>query len=399
MYIFLRGWPEQNVVDDDDMEFLESLNALFLEEFWSRISINVPDEVRNYVTKMITEDGVLSIQYNYPSTQNMKVYYDSYKDLKKEIMKVTKITDTLNKIFDKVFKHFIPLSFAGQIKEDNDKKEGLYNSFHMFFHSTHLDFILYKYRDIRDAPEDKNEDHFGFSINLLPIPHLKIQQRLSNVSGNATKMGTQIISIFNKFPVLRYIETDAVNPITYHIAVKQGFKPVCGVGKLDNCLPLPPQPTGSLLGTIHDKYTNIISGSTGGLDGNRRQQIASLYEGIESGIDLNEFKGVKLRLFKYEEGTLSGGKAAKKTQKSAPEKTTKSAPNKTQKSASKKPPKSAPNKTPKSAPKKPTKSAPKKPPKSASKKKSPSKEEATGRIHTGPRGGEYMIRNGRKVYI
>jgi hypothetical protein len=37
--------------------------------------------------------------------------------------------------------------------------------------------------------------------------------------------------------------------------------------------------------------------------------------------------------------------------------------------------------------------------KAAPKKKSSSKPAATGKVHTGPRGGKYVIRGGRKVYL
>jgi hypothetical protein len=193
-------------------------------------------------------------------------------------------------LVDNIFKHFIPKTFPW----DNVGVK-VYESFHMLITSDAIRFIFYVCKDVDSATSSNIEEFFDFSLVLSHVPHLKINQRVSNNIGHAQRMGTQIISIFNSFQNLQYIETDTVNPITYHISAKQRFKPVCAVDRRKKCMPS----RDDILQRIHHEYTDIITGSDGSLSDGQKVRIEDLFN-IVKGPDDTEFQGVKMRLYKHD---------------------------------------------------------------------------------------------------
>ncbi len=298
-YIFCRKWCEP-ILEYGSMNFLAELSKRFLESFWSEITTKLgesPQIVKPYVSQMITEDGVLSIQEKYPKTPYLEVYYIAFWKVFDEMKKSDDIKDKIPHILNNIFKYFIPDTFVS-----DEKGNRVYTAFNMHIFSEEIHFVFYMFKDVMDGPIDKVEDHFDFSFVLKPDPHLKINQRVSNIRGNAQMMGTQIISIFNSFDILKYIETDTVNPITYHISAKQGFKPVCAVDWKKECM----SSRDDILQKIHKEYTEIITGSDGSLSDDKKARIEDLFNKVKDPDD-EDFRGVKMRLYKHKNSESKTG--------------------------------------------------------------------------------------------
>ena len=350
VYIFLTGWKTK-IITDGDMQILSSMVTTFQTRFFETT------HATEFVQNMIRDTGGLNQdEIQNTNDPNLKDYFMYFNQTLNAVHQYN--PNVMLRIGDQIFKHFIPVSF-----------KDTYKAFHVFTHfssftSTSLQFHFYLYANMMDPriPKNKIEDEFSFAINLSPRPHLKIEQLISNNTGGAQRMVRESISIFNKFPELNYIETDAVNPITYHIVVKQGFKPVCVVDKNYKCVSRQINKKYTINTQIYTEYTDIVKQPNVKLNKEQHEKIKELYKDLKQEKDPNHEKGVKLRLFKHVEDVSSGGKLV-------PAKSLKYR-------------KGIPS-TPKTANNKIT--TDKKPP--------------TGKVHTGPRGGKYVIRNGKKVYL
>jgi hypothetical protein len=306
VYIFCRKWNEkilgnEPILKDESMNFLADNSKTFLNNFWIQIEkegVVPPGDVKKFVSEMITEDGGLSIQITRPDLPDIFDYYDAFWEVLEAMVKEKEMKRRLLDIFDEIFKYFIPETFAW-----DDERAKVYASFSMLVTSDSINFTFYRYKDVLNAPSSNIEDFFDFSLVSSPVPHLKINQRVSNIPGHAQRMGTQIISIFHRFQNLQYIETDTVNPITYHISVKQGFEPVCAIDSRKRCI----LQRNVLLERIRDKYTEIVSGSDGPLSDQQRKDIANLFN-VEDP-DNNDFQGVKMHLSRPEATNTSYNKA------------------------------------------------------------------------------------------
>ncbi len=102
----------------------------------------------------------------------------------------------------------------------------LFNSIMMFFQGDELTVVCHQKTD-RHAYVRSME----YRVYSKPVIHINLEQIESKrvQQGYATSMVESIVRMFDDREEINFVESDALNPISYHIMSKVGFSPRCVV--------------------------------------------------------------------------------------------------------------------------------------------------------------------------
>ena len=154
---------------------------------------------------------------------------------------------------------------------------------------------LNKYNET-NASKTTDVPYLSYHVNMLdPHPHLYIAHIVSHTRGGAKKMLKPVLDVVKTLPTLQYIETDAVNPIAYHLSRNFGFVPQC-IFKLNELMHCATDEKSIIMfNEINTEYETILKQSENKqteMSTNQQVGVASLYKKIR----YHHYDGVKLRL-------------------------------------------------------------------------------------------------------